>query len=60
MRVENKNSYGVTPFRKQVVLRVECILDGVPGAFNQIEDHMNWICGLPYVLAVETVEESAD
>ena len=51
MRIVNKNAYP-NAYRQHITLSVECFLEGVPGAFNQIEDHMKWICQLPYVAAV--------
>jgi hypothetical protein len=56
MKIENKAAYAATPFRKGFTLKVNAILDGVPGAFNQPEDLMNWICQNPYVQSVELVE----
>lgn len=43
-------------FHKRVELKVTVILDNVPGAFHQIEDHVNWMWQLPYVQQVEILE----
>lgn len=44
-----------TKIHKRVELKVTVILDAVPGAFHDVEDHMNWLCQLPYVESIETV-----
>lgn len=41
---------------KRVELKVTVILDCVPGAFHNVEDHMNWLCQLPYVQQIEVIE----
>ena len=59
---KKENHYGYAFFQgkptvihKRVSLEVTVILDLVPGAFHQVEDHMNWICNLPYVQDVKVM-----
>ena len=61
--VTNTNGYayyeGKPTKAKRHVLKVEFILDMVPGAFNQPEDLMNWISQNPYVDKVTLEEDPA-
>ena len=57
MRLENEQT--PAPWRKRHTLTVEIVEDGVPGAFNQPEDHMRLIMQAlgNYCLSVELKEE---
>lgn len=52
----NPDSYGLFQgepnSRPRHEIKVEFILDMVPGAFHQPEDLVNWIMGNPYVTGV--------
>lgn len=48
----------LSPIHKRVELKVTVILDCVPGAFHQVEDHMNWLCQLPYVQQIEVLNDN--
>jgi len=41
---------------KRVELKVTVILDHIPGAYHEVEDHMNWLCHNPYVQQIEVID----
>lgn len=69
MKIENTKGYafygenmgpeyvGKPNGRRLLSLKVQFILDLVPGAFHQPEDLMKWIASNPYVASVELIQE---
>lgn len=57
-KVTNANTYA-SPIHKAGVMKVEFILDMVPGGFHQPEDLANWIAQNPYVVSVSIDTEAA-
>lgn len=57
MKITNTKSYAnpENTIHPRITLKVEAILDMVPGAFHQPEDLMNWINENPYVMSVELI-----
>ena len=57
MKIENTEGYGYFNGRPSVkrtrTLTVEIVLDDFEGAFYSPEDHMKWMCQLPYVKSVK-------
>lgn len=55
--VINEKAYKPSPINKVIELKVTVMLDGVPGAWHEPEDIMNWIAKHSYVQQVELVEK---
>lgn len=55
----NETGYKPNPMRYTIKLEVEIILDGVPGAFNQVEDHIKHMFDNPYFVSVTVPDEHA-
>lgn len=56
MKITNPNRYE-SNFAKKVEIKIELMLDSVPGAWHKPEDFMKWVCGNNYVQTVELVEK---